>query len=90
MWIEVRRACEAVQNFADIEDAAACAELIKEIEKYKWKLQNILKNQVDSYVSPQSGFLSIRAALGVPFSILYFFIMVSANSFGHMKFLLPY
>ncbi|EPB67452.1 hypothetical protein ANCCEY_13451, partial [Ancylostoma ceylanicum] len=50
MWIEVRRACEAVQNFTDIEDAAACAELIKEIEKYKWRLQNILKNQGKSPV----------------------------------------
>ncbi|KAK6739122.1 hypothetical protein RB195_020911 [Necator americanus] len=45
MWIEVRRACEAVQNFTDVEDAAACSELIKEVEKFKWRIQNILKNQ---------------------------------------------
>ncbi|WKX97852.1 hypothetical protein Q1695_013498 [Nippostrongylus brasiliensis] len=45
MWIEVRRACEAVQNFEQLENASDCGDLIKEIEKFKWKIQNILKNQ---------------------------------------------
>uniref|UniRef100_A0A158PB65 Nucleoporin NUP188 homolog n=1 Tax=Angiostrongylus cantonensis TaxID=6313 RepID=A0A158PB65_ANGCA len=45
MWIEVRRACETVQNFEDLESSTACSDLIKEIEKFKWRIQNILRNQ---------------------------------------------
>ncbi|KJH41617.1 hypothetical protein DICVIV_12416, partial [Dictyocaulus viviparus] len=45
MWIEVRRACETVQSFDNFESFDACTNLIKEIEKFKWRIQNILKNQ---------------------------------------------
>ncbi|XGW11331.1 hypothetical protein V3C99_012661 [Haemonchus contortus] len=50
MWIEVRRACEAVQSFEDRENPSECAELIKEIEKFKWRIQNISKNQGKSSI----------------------------------------
>ncbi|PIO70685.1 hypothetical protein TELCIR_07458 [Teladorsagia circumcincta] len=50
MWIEVRRLCEAVQNFEERENSTDCAELIKEIEKFKWRIQNILKNQGKSSI----------------------------------------
>ncbi|KAK6041843.1 hypothetical protein COOONC_20651 [Cooperia oncophora] len=50
MWVEVRRACEAVQNFEERESIAECTELIREIEKFKWRIQNILKNQGKSSI----------------------------------------
>ncbi|KAK6026877.1 hypothetical protein OSTOST_07139, partial [Ostertagia ostertagi] len=50
MWIEVRRICETVQNFEERESPTECAELIREIEKFKWKIQNILKNQGKSSI----------------------------------------
>ncbi|KAK5979793.1 hypothetical protein GCK32_004050, partial [Trichostrongylus colubriformis] len=44
MWVEIRRACELVQNFEERESITECAELIREVEKFKWRIQNILKN----------------------------------------------
>ncbi|KAJ1371292.1 hypothetical protein KIN20_033215 [Parelaphostrongylus tenuis] len=45
MSIEIQRACETVQNFENVGNSVACFDLIKEIEKFKWRIQNILRNQ---------------------------------------------
>lgn len=53
MWIEIRKFYETIFGFSDFDEEERVDELLAEVEKYKWRLQNLLQNPVRNWKNQQ-------------------------------------